>query len=61
MYTLWWLQFCLVDSVVSYSQVSKKELGNQKILLQNDNSHDTMFIITYFLKYVYNKNVRLIL
>lgn len=39
----------------------KTELGNQKILLQNDNSHDTMFIITYFLKYVYNKNVRLIL
>lgn len=39
----------------------KKELGNQKILLQNDDSHDTMFIITYFLKYVYNKNVRLIL
>lgn len=26
----------------------KKELGNQKILLQIDNSHDTMFIITYF-------------
>lgn len=41
----------------------KTELGNQKILHvpQNDNSHDTMFIITYFLKYVYNKNVRLIL
>lgn len=41
----------------------KTELGNQKILhvLQNDNSHDPMFIITYFLKYVYNKNVRLIL
>lgn len=39
----------------------KTELGNQKILLQNGNSHDTMFIITYFLKYVYNKNVRLIL
>lgn len=39
----------------------KTELGNQKILLQNDDSHDTMFIITYFLKYVYNKNVRLIL
>lgn len=41
----------------------KTELGNQQILhvLQNDNSHDTMFIITYFLKYVYNKNVRLIL
>lgn len=41
----------------------KTELGNQKILhvLQIDNSHDTMFIITYFLKYVYNKNVRLIL
>lgn len=41
----------------------KTELGNQEILhvLQIDNSHDTMFIITYFLKYVYNKNVRLIL
>lgn len=41
----------------------KTELGNQKILhvLQNDNSHDTMCIITYFLKYVYNKNVRLTL
>lgn len=49
MYTLWWLQFCLVDSVVSYSKVFKKELGNQKILLQNDHSHDTMFIITSFL------------